>query len=723
MTKDQRASRRKKHRNSKLGCPTCKRRRVKCLETLPECTNCEKHGSRCEYLDYTEKQLSEFKKAKQEYESRDSQSLLYPEVPNASSASYKGDTVFHSQISPLENTYDSPLAAGPVGLSASVDMQYSAVSSTTEPPQYDSGWSSRDLTSQVYSSGVTQNFDNLLTEQGHEIVYPVYSFCNSPDPQWSYNSQSMLPDMQQDNEIILNNNSNLAGFDHCASDTTSLHHPGKMLPHGEQSFMRFDILSPEDMDFDARLHLFIINLGPLISQGKADLQQIRELYHAWLGHFIYKAYTLSIMFLCLTNLTTNYLITNVFRSCRALTQGPDKQKMQLRKTLLSYLIQHYAAVIKSLRSLLNKNSDPQLASSLSYILSIMSIYDPEATLDSTVCFRDGMFSVLSYTLQFCKNMGVAPPLFVPVHMQLAANIVRTVYLPAYNPSFLGEYELMLRRLGVAISSIKSSEIRNHQTFEFIVSVYEDLWKFCQDSIRAHIPAVNNNLADIPFQLDVLFNMFRKWANLGPSRLLTVSRSTDPLEKVLNLFFRLFRKAVYAVVPQVKFCFLRDFDSPLMLDVFPNSCDASVLYSLDDPDKLCLAPEAYARILNELKLLSAYAIRVNTFLNIRISILYKNLVYNEKVRRLYPIDNIVDWKNSISDIHATRKEFQDRIGLQEHCIENFNSTYICTSHYPRMLEPGAPEQTDDVNPIQTSVVDLLSLQPNGLLKGAHFALVV
>ena len=47
-----------------MGCANCKERRVKCLENLPSCTNCIKHRVKCAYLDYTEDQLNEFKKAK-----------------------------------------------------------------------------------------------------------------------------------------------------------------------------------------------------------------------------------------------------------------------------------------------------------------------------------------------------------------------------------------------------------------------------------------------------------------------------------------------------------------------------------------------------------------------------------------------------------------------------------------------------------------------------------
>ncbi|RLV92018.1 hypothetical protein JA1_003369 [Spathaspora sp. JA1] len=41
---------RRKHRNSHLGCGTCKRRRIKCDESLPSCLNCLKGKLHCAYL-------------------------------------------------------------------------------------------------------------------------------------------------------------------------------------------------------------------------------------------------------------------------------------------------------------------------------------------------------------------------------------------------------------------------------------------------------------------------------------------------------------------------------------------------------------------------------------------------------------------------------------------------------------------------------------------------
>ncbi|KAK9330758.1 hypothetical protein V1520DRAFT_339521 [Lipomyces starkeyi] len=42
---------RRSHTKSRAGCKTCKRRRVRCDELMPQCGNCSRHGCRCDFLD------------------------------------------------------------------------------------------------------------------------------------------------------------------------------------------------------------------------------------------------------------------------------------------------------------------------------------------------------------------------------------------------------------------------------------------------------------------------------------------------------------------------------------------------------------------------------------------------------------------------------------------------------------------------------------------------
>ncbi|SCU77728.1 LAFA_0A03092g1_1 [Lachancea sp. 'fantastica'] len=63
---------RRKHRNSRLGCDECKRRRIKCDEELPECRNCrnrirkpdDDNYCQCSYLRMSKKEIEEFKAQK-----------------------------------------------------------------------------------------------------------------------------------------------------------------------------------------------------------------------------------------------------------------------------------------------------------------------------------------------------------------------------------------------------------------------------------------------------------------------------------------------------------------------------------------------------------------------------------------------------------------------------------------------------------------------------------
>ena len=50
IIKAKRSINRRKHKNSRLGCTICKKRQIKCDETLPICNNCKRTGKPCSYI-------------------------------------------------------------------------------------------------------------------------------------------------------------------------------------------------------------------------------------------------------------------------------------------------------------------------------------------------------------------------------------------------------------------------------------------------------------------------------------------------------------------------------------------------------------------------------------------------------------------------------------------------------------------------------------------------
>lgn len=780
---------RKKHKNSKLGCATCKRRRVKCPENLPACTNCIKHGSRCEYLDYTEKQLEDFHRAKltrnkngdrlNRVNEKNTDTDLRRKKPAPEVKIEKDLPSSREALVEAEETDQAGLAGLHIGDGKRPLAEKSLPNFAQERghmiglrpdmmPVVNQDFLQHhipeevlfDLQSQPHSSGtlpggvldvlnfqhnaITQNFDNLMsTGDAPQIIYPVYSIHNSSsvtpgNMDWDgeypgsdnvsdflHSQRSQGPqgpfaiarDVFRSPEVTRRSMS-LAPSNPTPPFMSSA--PGSALPEAKVSSKRFKVRNIQTTNYEDLLYHTTATLAPRIAKGISTLPEIRNLYHVWIGYFIYKAFKSSVMFLCLLNLTTNYLITNVFSAELDTRFDALVLLTKTRNMLLVHLIQHYATVIKDLRSLLNHHGDPEMAASVSYILSLMSIYDPGATAHSTTCFRDGMFLVLSYTLHQSSRQGIEPPRLIPIHLQLMTNVARTVYLPGYGTLFLYEFESMFARFGALLDRAERALTRSDTNLVFLRRKYNDLLLFSKDSIRHHLPALDAHMDDIELQEDILFTMFNRWSKLQPPRFLAANSCAEGLEKVLNLFYRVFRKAIFAVVPQVRFLFLRDFDSPLMLDVFANYNTATILEELKDSSRSSIPPEAYGELVPELQYLAAYCVRLITFLTLRTAILYRNLVYEEKVRELIPIYNVVEWRKSITNIEVTRQDFQELIGLLEYPILSFKDTYITLSHYPQIVDPNSPgaklaTPRPPENDGADGEVDMLLLQPTGLLK--------
>lgn len=790
MTDDRRGPRRRRHRNSRLGCATCKRRRVKCSEDLPACNNCVKHRVHCDYLNYSASQIEELIRARSTQQTDQDVVVESADLADATAA---GDTVAEAALDRVseasEDDLDASIAATNANMDGNMHLEIdlrtfsetidheAAVPSSyiniagdlptednelhpLQPPlenppnllhlQHMSpsqrqrhplqfrplhlqlqgvGLDSVNLhnvgdmipgtTSRVtggvldvlnfQASSVTQNFDNLLAVG--EIIYPIYSIQDTPDLEYRTRPSSTAAEASGPfgvvRDVFLNVRTSTSGASHQRL---------RALPHATRLVRKIVFRSRDPQSYDVLLYQKFAELGEKIAHGQATLPEIRLLFRIWLSYFIFRAFTLDVMFLCLINLTTNYMITNAYLVPNSVKFDTLVAATHLKNNLLVHLIKHYAVAIKKLLALLNENASPELTSSISYILSLMSIYDPEATAYSTRCFRDGMFSVLIHTLHQSQKSRVSAPSLIPIYLNLMTNIARTVYLPAYDWNFLGEYQGMLARFGHILNKFGAHHVVNGETWSFVQKEYGQLEIFCQKALTSYIPEVNGSLDNIQHQEELFFHIFHRWTCVQPSRLLMVNKKSDPLEKILNLFSRLFRRGLYAVMPQMRFFYLRDLDSPLLLDVFVAHEDNEVFGELDDPGQLCVDRDLYNMYKEELKTLAAYATRVLTFFKIRMAILYRNLVHNGKGRSLFPILNVIEWRNSITDIKYTRDEFNERVGVREYPIHSFNTTYILPQHYPQILDPEDPAMGFFApQPVDGSLeVDLLSLKPHGLL---------
>lgn len=845
--------RRRKHKNSKLGCPNCKKRRVKCTENLPACSNCIKHKVKCGYLDYTEEQLNELRQAKlaQDFDELTTSVSGHERDADGASSSYSSTTSSaHGSMSgaasqnvkkskPKTKSLSAPNKATTVVVpkkaasfatpsiphsgtgsgAGSINAPESVVTGTGfEGNEFEYSADSLNSMFNFQQQSITQNFDNLLNNSINDevpIIYPVYSInnnninginfgsnddsnnnnvnnfnnvgvninnMNNINNNINGNNSSFLRDGYADNMMMVDPTavdfSNSASSFTMSENSIDFSNPAALnpdsyvafsnvstippsrvtpapyasaLPNAIRSNTTFTVINGEQIDYQEKLLEVVGILGPSIDNGTCPLPQIRHLYYVWLNSFIYRSYTSEMMFSCLINLTTNYLITNCFINSDSYkkhlppqgssttsselpwdeshqSQFGDKLSVLVDKTKAKNVaivksIKHYARVIKDMRYFLNKNEDPDLCSSVSYILSLMSIYDPEATLNSSNCFRDGLFSILSYNINLTLKRKGDIGIIITTHLKLMKNIARSVYLPGYDPALLIEFQSVLNNFSElirpVINRVKNYVLSNNlapvEKLRFVEEKLVDLIDFTDDCINKYIPAIYDNFSDIDKQQELLFDMIYRWVRFFPSRLTVITPASDPLEKVLYLFYKVLKKSLYAIFPQVKFFFLRDFDSPLMLDVFVVIKDVDIFFEyLEHPKTNVLPWELYGQILPELKNMSSYLIRLVTFLQIRVGLLYRYVVYEQVAKEKFPIKDSRAWRDSITDIEGTRQEFNKVIGLKEVPIKSFLKTYIKVENYPRLLQNGEDPSTQGHECIEAEV-DFLTLQQSGLLR--------
>ncbi|EGW34029.1 uncharacterized protein SPAPADRAFT_133833 [Spathaspora passalidarum NRRL Y-27907] len=754
-------AKRRKHKNSKLGCPNCKKRRVKCSEDLPACMNCRKHKVKCGYLDYTEEQLEALREMKAQNESDDD--IVIPTSTNTTIA-VAVPKLTKIKAKPRSNSMMSRTPFSNTSLNTTTTT--STTVQTEEEFEETFDINSEQSYPAVSYQTITQDFDNLLSDETVDelpIIYPVYSFNdlsqNHSHPHNNSNNSNSNSNNSNNSNNNNNNNKNFHNFGRDRSQSHPLsykpksklrinaasvsHAPlvtgkaGDPLPGAIHLQQTFTHIQRQEVDYWNLLVKMVTAAGPVIQKGTASLQDIRMIYRTWLNSFIYKGFNSQLMFNVLINLTTNFLISNSFQELsRYLTKlntyesvARAEKLSNERSICIVKSFKYYAKVIKDLRILLNTNEDPDLVGSVSYILSLMSIYDPEATLNSMCCFRDGLFSILTYNYNSMIKIGIIPTL-IPVHLKLMTNIVRSVYLPSYDPTFLTEFQQMLSRFGDIVMPLlrhdddddddedEDEEDSPTRTLHmFIQTKFNDLVEFTKDTIATYIPMINGHLRNVDLQQEILYDMLYRWVRMFPAKLITVRRNSDPLEAVLYLFYKVFKKALYAMFPQVKFFFLRDFDSPLMLDVFSGDHDQDIfLHMLSNPNVNSLPIELYEPIIEELKVMSSYLIRMITFFQMRLNLLYRFMVYEEVPKERFKIDNVKQWRNTIQDIAFTRYEFNQVIGLEEVQIKSFMGQLIRRENYPR-LGASSVSSVNSSDYIDVDV-DFMTLQESGLLANDY-----
>ncbi|ODV77750.1 uncharacterized protein CANTADRAFT_7247 [Suhomyces tanzawaensis NRRL Y-17324] len=175
VTKKKKKNSRRKHRNSHLGCGTCKKRRIKCDETLPACLNCLKGKLNCAYLNLDSTARNALRMA------QFNQSLRQDKVDDAD-----------PQGQPSSTTNSPPSQAASVAAQA-LPQAYLPLNTHQQPPQ---GYPLLPATTVIQSPyGSLVSLQPVIASDGSV----VYAATAAPQPQLVQNQQMSLQRQQAAN--------------------------------------------------------------------------------------------------------------------------------------------------------------------------------------------------------------------------------------------------------------------------------------------------------------------------------------------------------------------------------------------------------------------------------------------------------------------------------------------------------------------------------------------
>ncbi|KAG5420716.1 hypothetical protein I9W82_002597 [Candida metapsilosis] len=451
---------------------------------------------------------------------------------------------------------------------------------------------------------------------------------------------------------------------------------------------------------------------------------MRLVYLSWLKSLVYLGTFHPLRFYSLLNICANYLISSCFEdsykffSCG--TSSPaerGKELAYMRQTCLAKTIQYYDEVIKRLRTMLaSSNPDPDTTCSISYFLGLTSIYDPERSSYSSNCYREGLLGMLEYFNSLSAPRD--PPLAVKIELKLVTNILMAGNLPAYDPILLTDARELLNAYGdilfhvcERVASSLPSDDKRVQTSQFLQLKYHQLLQFLNEVIDIYFPQINANITNVEVQQDLLYQMLTKWLIIYPSRLLFPTVSQGPFELLMYLFYKFVKKALFAIFPHVKFFFLRNFDGPVLLDVYAID-DYTVYEQLSQPQMWRADKSNYEPHMDKLKYIAAFLIRGSTYMRKRFAILYPILMRFVALHDFQGTD-INKWRKTVQNFATLRKDFCEKMQVSEVNLKSLINGYIKRNNYPitgKVLE--------DRSLSHVQAADFTTLLPSGLLAGDY-----
>lgn len=632
MTKSPATVKRKRHTNSKLGCANCKRKKIRCDESLPLCKNCLKgKKDTCSYLSLS---LDEVEKIKLTHSLRNSQNKL------------------------LNSNYRLP-ASNVLTMSSNESLEPSNSQKKLKGVRYAS------------SSGSVLEFKFELADL--PVLIPPITY-----PPLQYNNLSMQ-DFTNEFKVI-----NDFDSDDYTTGSPSELSKKNILPNGFEHQITFNVINPRvfkrvnsahavsttPVVSDYSLHLFIGKNTLLDYMSDLFLENVSDLGLCLAVHTLGEAIHLNHLKSKPSSLkedTDKQLterldnrVKNSFNKCCDMLQA--KVETIQRKKCINY----------------NSNeagNDLELAAYTGNFLTFTSVI---LKLGVKTHFKTLKLPLLAYNT-YARLQETIPSKTLSVVSLLKKNLqynVISVNVPSYNPQFLFEIESNLRSLEfifTAESLFKDkvdSSIRSE--FETLKAQYSSLMKFLKDKVLNIVFALRDESSVSVYPVDAIYDVLQTWhAMCPPEALVNKPRVNSTfydesvflkdLSSTLYTYYSAIAAALDAVFPACKYLFSLSFILPV-----------SQCYS----DKETLTVSKYNPYTR-----SFFSHKIDVLLQRHI--IYASRLYAFFKRRFVFYHNNIKWSNYYDNVTLNDNRLKSRklSNATEVAIKSFNTTLIRPEHYP------------------------------------------
>lgn len=502
---------RRRHKNSHFGCKQCKRRRIKCNEQFPICTNCIKSRLTCSYQSLTQNQIDTIMAKKQQQEEEDNfESML--EDPNSheqpsTSNSRNVNINIHSrsissdrsqfQLSPIDfsmnlgTSISAPIYGGPADLfSSSHQMLQPQVPASVEAIP---GAMQEVVTFDPLPETPLQN--GLNNNSSSSVIAPENS-----------NDQITLPPVSKNYSNSLEPYQSIERDDHFGfeSQKVKFRNHMKKLCHLAAQY--------------EYLYYSIVNFGCLLLSSKVEDPQEVEY--------------------CLQQATK-------FR---------DLTSMEVNRRTNN--LQSVAA---------NGNIDEFSTLFASVIILSWDLYSPRSTLTAHL-------KSLEYCSKFAANNTNLPVFENDENYSVLCNeymyqCLKYIHFPSYSHAFLGEF---LKRLENVKPTLQG--MLNQQDDYESKRMFENEFKFLHGIITrlnnylntVAAQPIKNDDSITSYSSEVLFNLLKEWISNFPSEACSFKPRRHPSFHVLYTYYHAASRSLDAFFPEIRYLFSMSFNGPVDL---------------------------------------------------------------------------------------------------------------------------------------------------------------